>query len=69
MEKPTHFERIGTNAIGAGNTTLNDTVGTLILGLLSLLLLIALQRSHARNRSLLSQVQQLTQQCSTSTRQ
>jgi hypothetical protein len=34
----------------------SDTVGTLILGLIGLILLIALLRSHARNRKLLAQL-------------
>jgi hypothetical protein len=69
MEKSAHFGRRGTNTIGTGNQTLNDTVGALILGLLSLLLFIALQRAHARNRALMNQIQQLTQRCTTPTKQ
>lgn len=41
-----------------GVTVVKDVLGVVFLGFLSLVLLIALQRAHARNRELLTQLRQ-----------
>ena len=45
-----------------GVTTVRETIGAVFLGLLSLALLIALQRAEARNRQLMQQVMQCATQ-------
>jgi hypothetical protein len=58
MKYPEHsmdFEHAG--AVGHYNpVTVSDTVGTMLLGVIALVLLIALLRAQARNRSLLAQL-------------
>ena len=44
-----------------GVTVLKETLGVIFLGFLTLFLLIALQRAHARNRELLARLGQLEQ--------
>jgi hypothetical protein len=41
-----------------GVTTVRETIGAIFLGLLSLAMLIALQRAEARNRQLMQQLMQ-----------
>jgi hypothetical protein len=45
-----------------GVTTVRETIGAIFLGLLSLALLIALQRAEARNRELLIRLMQSARQ-------
>jgi len=47
---------IRTGGDANGITVVKDTVGAIFLGLLAVILLIALLRSNARNRDLLSQL-------------
>ncbi len=42
--------------IGHYNPQVSDTIGVIILGFLVFILLVALLRSHARNRQLLAQL-------------
>jgi hypothetical protein len=44
-----------------GVTVVKEVTGVVFLGLLSIILLIALQRAHARNRELLIQLGRLNQ--------
>ena len=44
-----------------GVTVVKETLGVIFLGFLTLFLLIALQRAHARNRELLARLGQLEQ--------
>ncbi len=45
---------------GTGNNSMlfKDTLGVLFLGILALILIIALERAHARNRQLMNQLVQ-----------
>ena len=45
-----------------GVTTVRETIGAVFLGLLSLAMLIALQRAEARNRQLMQQLMQCVTQ-------
>jgi len=58
MKNPEHamdYEHAG--AIGNYNpVNVNDTVGVMLLGIIAIILLIALLRAQARNRSLVAQM-------------
>jgi hypothetical protein len=64
--RPDRFTRpgVGTAIVSAGGdvngvTVVREMLGVIFLGFLTLFLLIALQRAHARNRALLERLGQL----------